>query len=196
LLSRTAETLRQAGHRCRGSSRANIANTSRSCGRSVDGGVSFSDPVRIDKPGQFADNPNRQDILPSKNARLAISPSLAYDATRDRLLWVYQNNLHRGISGADISLQTSDDFGATWSDARTISLAETGAPAPRDQFFPWLSVDESGNAHAIWYDTRNDPAYRVIETFQALSWLGTQASRSSHAGASSATITRSRHPTT
>jgi hypothetical protein len=85
---------------------------------------------------------------------------------------VYQNNLHRGVSGADISLQTSDDFGATWSDARTISLTETGAPAPRDQFFPWLSVDESGNVHAIWYDTRNDPAYRMIETFQALSTDG------------------------
>jgi hypothetical protein len=140
--------------------------------RSVDGGVSFADPVRIDKPGQFADNPNRQDILPSKNARLAISPSLAYDPTRDRLLWAYQNNLHRGVSGADISLQTSDDFGATWSDARTISVTETGAPAPRDQFFPWLSVDESGNVHAIWYDTRNDPAYRMIETFQALSTDG------------------------
>jgi hypothetical protein len=40
------------------------------------------------KHGQFADNPNRQDILPSKNARLPISPSLAYDPTRDRLLWV------------------------------------------------------------------------------------------------------------
>jgi hypothetical protein len=140
--------------------------------RSVDGGASFSDPVQIDKPGQFADNANRQDTLPAKNARLPISPSLAFDATRDRLLWAYQNNLHRGVSGADISLQTSDDFGATWSDAQTISLTETGAAAPRDQFFPWLSVDESGNVHAIWYDNRNDPANKLIETFQALSTDG------------------------
>jgi hypothetical protein len=55
------------------------------------------------------------------------------------------------------------------SDAETISLTGTGAAAPRDQFFPWLSVDESGNVHAIWYDNRNDPANRLIETFQALS---------------------------
>jgi hypothetical protein len=140
--------------------------------RSADGGTSFSDPVQIDKPGQFQDNPNRQDLLPGKNARLAISPSLAFDPTRGRLLWAYQNNLHRGTSGADISLQTSDDFGATWSDAQTISLTGTGAAAPRDQFFPWLSVDESGNVHAIWYDNRNDPANRLIETFQALSTDG------------------------
>src|SRR6266542_2582261 len=53
--------------------------------RSVDGGASFSDPVQIDKPGQFADNPNRQDNLPAKNARLPISPSLAFDATRGRM---------------------------------------------------------------------------------------------------------------
>ncbi len=140
--------------------------------RSVDGGASFSDPVQIDKPGQFADNPSRQDTLPAKNARLPISPSLVFDATRGRLLWAYQNNLHRGVSGADISLQTSDDFGATWSDAETISLTETAAAAPRDQFFPWLSVDESGNVHAIWYDNRNDLANKLIETFQALSTDG------------------------
>src|SRR6266540_586365 len=111
--------------------------------RSVDGGASFSNPVQIDKPGQFADNPNREDQLPAKNARLPISPSLAFDASRGRLLWAYQNNLQRGVSGADISLQTSDDFGATWSDAQTISL-QNGAAAPGDQFFPWLSLDESG----------------------------------------------------
>jgi hypothetical protein len=140
--------------------------------RSVDGGASFSDPVKIDKPGQFRDNPNREDQLPAKNARLPISPSLVFDATRGRLLWAYQNNLTRRVSGADISLQTSDDFGATWSDAQTISLTETGAAAPGDQFFPWLSVDESGNVHAIWYDNRNDLANKLIETFQALSTDG------------------------
>lgn len=140
--------------------------------RSTDGGASFTDPVRIDKPGQFRDNPNRQDILPAKHARLPISPSLAFDPSRDRLLFAFQNNLNRGGSGADIALQTSDDFGATWSDTRVISTTSSGAPAPNDQFFPWLSVDEIGNVHAIWYDNRNDPGNKWIETFQALSTDG------------------------
>jgi hypothetical protein len=140
--------------------------------RSTDGGASFQAPVRIDKPGQFADNPNRQDNLPGKHARLPISPSMVFDATRDRLVYVYQNNVNRAVSGADISLQTSNDFGATWSDATTISIADSGAAAPMDQFFPWIAVDETGNYHAIWFDNRNDPGNKLIETFQALSTDG------------------------
>lgn len=140
--------------------------------RSTDGGASFSEPVRIDKPGQFRDNPNRQDLLPAKSAYLGISPSLAFDPTRNRLLFVYQNNLHRARTGADISLQTSDDYGATWSDQRVISTKASGKPARNDQFFPWLSVDPSGNVHAIWYDNRHDPGNKWIETFQALSTDG------------------------
>jgi hypothetical protein len=30
-------------------------------------------------------------------------------------------------------------------------------------------VDEKGNLHAIWYDNRNDPGNKLIQTFQAFS---------------------------
>ena len=134
--------------------------------RSTDAGASFSTPVRIDKPGQFADNPNAQDRLQNKKARAPISPSFAYDPTRDRLLFAYQNNIDRTISKADISIQTSDDFGSTWSDAATVSVTDQGAAAPGDQFFPWLAVDEAtGNVFAVWFDNRNDPSNQLIETF-------------------------------
>jgi hypothetical protein len=140
--------------------------------RSTDGGQTFGSRVRIDKPGQFRDNPNRQDLLPAKKVRLPISPSMAFDPIRGRLLYAYQNNIHRALTGADISLQISDDYGASWSDAQTISVTSSGQPAPRDQFFPWLAVDESGNAHAIWYDNREDLANKRIRTFQAESTDG------------------------
>jgi hypothetical protein len=140
--------------------------------RSTDGGASFSAPVRIDKPGQFADNPNTQDILPAKHARIPMSPSMAFDPTRHRLLYAYQNYVDARTSGADISLQTSDDYGATWSNARPISVTPTGAAAPNDQFFPWLAVDPQGIAHAIWFDNRNDPGDKLIETFQGTSTDG------------------------
>jgi hypothetical protein len=134
--------------------------------RSTDGGGSFTAPVQIDKPGQFADSPSRQDLLPAKHARIAISPSLAFDPTRGRLLWAYENNIDRMTSGANISLQTSDDFGATWSDARAITVTGSGTPAPNDQFFPWLAVDDAtGDTFAVWYDNRNDPSNKLIETF-------------------------------
>ncbi|HXF35945.1 MAG TPA: sialidase family protein [Actinomycetota bacterium] len=116
-------------------------------------------------PGAFRDNPNTQDLLPAKHARLPVSPSLAYDPTRGRLLFAYQNNRHRGVSGADLSLQFSDDLGATWSAPTSIAVTASGTAAPGDQFFPWLAVDPSGTIHAIWYDTRNDPGNKLIETF-------------------------------
>jgi hypothetical protein len=141
--------------------------------RSTDGGGSFSAPVRIDKAGQFADNPNVQDRLQNKKARAPISPSLAYDPTRNRLLFVYQNNIDRVISKADISIQTSDDFGSTWSDAATVSVTASGAAAPGDQFFPWLAVDEAtGGVFAMWFDNRNDRANQMIETFLGVSTDG------------------------
>lgn len=137
--------------------------------RSTDGGATWSMPVQIDKPGQFADNPSAKDILPGKQFRAPISPSLAFDATTGSLSLAYQNTLNRATSGADISFQQSRDFGATWSDARVISITASGAAAPNDQFFPWLAVDEAGNLHAIWYDNRNDSGNRLMETFQGFS---------------------------
>jgi hypothetical protein len=55
------------------------------------------------------------------------------------------------------------------SHAKFISITPTGAPAPNDQFMPWIAVDENGNLHAIWYDNRNDPDNHMMETFQAFS---------------------------
>jgi hypothetical protein len=141
--------------------------------RSTNGGGGFSTPVRIDKPGQFADNPSRQDLLPAKHAGIAISPSLAFDPVGNRLLFAYQNNIDRGTTGADVSIQTSDDFGASWSDAAPVAVTPSGDPAPHDQFFPWLTIDDTtGDAYAIWYDNRNDAGNRLIETFVGVSTDG------------------------
>jgi hypothetical protein len=135
----------------------------------TDGGGSFTPAVHIDKPGQFADNPNSGDILPSKQAWIPISPSLAFNATTGTLDYVYQNNINRTVSRSDISFQQSSDFGASWSNAKTISTTASGAPAPQDQFFPWISVDDAGSLNVIWFDNRNDPGDTLIETFQAKS---------------------------
>jgi hypothetical protein len=138
--------------------------------RSTDGGASFGDIVRVDGPGQFADNPNRMDQLPGKgHVRLPISLSLAYDATRGRLLLAYQNNVNRTVSGADITLQRSDDFGVTWAAPNPISVDASGAAAPGDQWFPALGTDSQGNYFAIWQDNRNSASGALTETFQGMS---------------------------
>jgi hypothetical protein len=137
--------------------------------RSVDGGKTFGPAVQIDHPGEFADNPNLSDHLPNKAFRAPLSPSLAFNEVTGALEYVYQNNVNRLVSGADISFQQSKDFGATWSHAKFISITPDGAPAPNDQYLPWIAVDEAGNLHAIWYDNRNDPENKMMETWQAFS---------------------------
>jgi hypothetical protein len=137
--------------------------------RSTDGGNIFTAPVQINFPTEFLDNPNPFDLLPDKNFRAPLSPSLAFNPVTKALEFVYQNNVNMTVSGADISFQQSKDYGATWSHAKTISITPSGAPAPNDQFEPWIAVDEKGNLHAIWYDNRNDPGNKLIQTFQAFS---------------------------
>jgi len=141
--------------------------------RSTDGGVSFGPTVQVSRLSEWTDNPNRQDQLPGKgHVRLPGTISLAYDATRSRLIFMDQNAIDAESSGANISVQTSGNFGATWSHSSWVSVGRSGAPARGDQFFPAVGVDGSGVYSAIWQDTRNDPGSHLIETFQGTSTDG------------------------
>jgi hypothetical protein len=141
--------------------------------RSTDGGNSFGDVVRVDRAGEWMDNPNRNDYLPGKGAvRLPGTISLSSDATRSRLVFLNHNAIDRTDSGTNISVQTSDDFGDTWSHSRWVSVNGSGDPARGDQFFPAVGVDSAGTYFAIWQDTRRDPANHLIDTFQATSTNG------------------------
>jgi hypothetical protein len=141
--------------------------------RSTDGGNTFGDVVRVDRPGDWVDNPNYNDYLPGKGAvRFPNTLSLVYDATRGRLVLLDQNSIDRTSSLTNISVQTSDDFGATWSRSRWVSVNGAGDPARGDQFFPAVGVDSAGTYFAIWQDTRRDIGNHLIDTFQATSTDG------------------------
>jgi hypothetical protein len=140
--------------------------------RSIDGGRTFGHRVKINKPGEWADDPNAQDLLPDKNARIGISPALAFDPTGKILVYLFENEVHRATSGSDISFARSTDFGAHWTHAHTLSVTANGHPAPNDQFFPAVAADGQGGLRAIWFDNRNDPMNRLIETWQAHSTDG------------------------
>jgi hypothetical protein len=140
--------------------------------KSTNGGQTFlPSAVQIDKPGQYADfqDAANDDTLPPTNFRAPNTPSLAYSPTTGSLLFVYQNNVNRPVSKADISFQTSTDGGLHWSDASFLSTMTSGQPAPNDQFFPWAAADESGRFYVIWFDRRLDPANVRINTWQAVS---------------------------
>jgi hypothetical protein len=140
--------------------------------KSTDGGQTFlSSAVQIDKPGQYADfvDGSGSDTIPPTNFRAPNTTSLAYSPKTGHLLFVYQNNVNRPTSQADISYQTSSDGGMTWSNSKFLSTGSSGQPAVNDQFFPWAASDESGRFYVIWFDRRLDPANVRINTWQAVS---------------------------
>src|SRR5579859_542566 len=136
---------------------------------STNGGATFGPIVRIDKPGQFRDNPDPGDQLPNKSFRAPIAPSLNWNAATGTLAFMYQNNINRKVSGSDISVQTSTDGGATWSDARFVAVGSDGDPAKNDQFFSWVTSNPAGTFFAIWLDNRSDPGNKLIETWEGVS---------------------------
>lgn len=143
--------------------------------RSTDGGQSFlPNAVQVDKPGQYMDflDAAKDDTLPPTSFRAPNTPSLAYDPANGSLTFLYQNNINRAVSKADISYQRSTDGGQHWSNARFLSVTKSGAPAPNDQFFPWAAAASNGNLYAIWFDRRQDPANISINTWEARSANG------------------------
>jgi hypothetical protein len=143
--------------------------------RSTDGGQSFlPQAVQVDKPGQYMDfvDAAKDDTLPPTSFRAPNTPSLAYDPRTGSLTFLYQNNINRSASAADISYQRSTDGGQTWSDMRFLSVTGSGNPAPNDQFFPWVAAAGNGNLYAIWFDRRLDPANIRINTWEARSANG------------------------
>jgi hypothetical protein len=143
--------------------------------RSTNGGQSFlANSVQVDKPGQFADflDAAKDDTLPPTQFRAPNTPSLAYNPVTGSLTFLYQNNINRAVSKADISFQQSADGGQHWSGMRFLSVTKSGKPAPNDQFFPWVAAASNGNLYAIWFDRRLDPANININTWEARSANG------------------------
>ncbi len=162
------------------------ANTGIRFKRSTDGGASWpATPVAVNKPGQWADTPLNNGRLPDKHARGGQIESMAYNPSTGSLDLVTQNYANGATTGSDITFQRSTDHGATWSNAQPISITGGGQPAPNDQFQPWISAAPNGDLYAIWFDNRNDPNNRLIETFQGFSsddgatWTNTNLSTSS-----------------
>lgn len=136
--------------------------------KSADGGNTFlAKPVNVNKPGQWRDNPDTDDLLPNTNFRAPNTVSLAYSPKTGTLAFVYANYIAgRGNGNIDVSL--SHNGGLTWSNAKTISLSGD-APARNNQFFPWIAATPSGRFVAIWLDRRQDPGNHDIGTFEATS---------------------------
>jgi len=59
-------------------------------------------------------------------------------------------------SDYDVYIRHSDDEGQSWSSAVRINDDPHGNG--RDQFHPWITVDNTGIVSAVWLDRRHDPS--------------------------------------
>lgn len=71
-------------------------------------------------------------------------------------IYIAYINIGSGSNDYDLYVRHSDNQGASWSSARRIN--DDTFDNGRDQFHPWLTVDNTGVVHAVWLDRRQDPA--------------------------------------
>jgi hypothetical protein len=121
--------------------------------KSTDGGLTFG---------------TDQVISPCPNAWF---PSMAVDLSGGQYngnIYVAWNDERNG--DGDIFLSVSSDEGSTWSIAKRINNDPVGNG--REQYWPWVTVSQSGEIDLIFYDTRNTPNNSIIEAYLARSTDG------------------------
>lgn len=89
-------------------------------------------------------------------------PALNSDVS---LLSPYMGNLYlvfmdENVTDMDIFFMKSEDNGATWSER--LRLNDDPEHNGADQFHPWLTVDDAGVVHAVFYDRRLDAEHNWL----------------------------------
>ncbi len=132
---------------------------------SLNGGVSFGADKTVVQITGISDSPcYRRNSFPSLDVDRSLSP---YSGS------VYVTWSDRRDGDPDIYFTYSRDEGDTWSTPLRLNTDPVGNG--RDQFFPWLSIDDRGRVNVIWYDARNDPDNQILEVWGAVSRDGGQS---------------------
>jgi hypothetical protein len=117
--------------------------------KSTDGGESFGTAVAAASALSAPPNP----LIGSKFRVNAAFPAIATDPTdADRLYVTWSSN--NGTSQTDVFVSRSLNGGDTWS--APVRVNDDPLGNPRDQFFPWVAVDDDGIVRVMWGDDRLD----------------------------------------
>jgi hypothetical protein len=123
--------------------------------RSTNGGVSFGPDVVVDTIfGSFGGFPS-------------IEADISGGSRNGYLYTAYSDGRNGDL---DVFLKSSSNGGATWSAPVRINDDSTGNG--KDQYWPWIAVDELGTVAILYYDTRNTPDNTISETYVARSTDG------------------------
>ncbi len=127
--------------------------------RSTDGGVSFGYHAQVDTLG------NGASINPP--GFTSIAADLSPGPRKGWLYIVWSDNKSGDL---DVYLSASRDNGATWTAPRRVNNDSLGNG--KEQFWPWIAVDDRGVISVVYSDTRNTPNLSIFETYLAYSWDG------------------------
>ena len=83
---------------------------------------------------------------------------------------VYVAYMNRTSGDEDIFFLKSTDSGNNWSSP--VRLNDDALSNGRDQFHPWISVNEDGVITAVFFDRRNDPANLSYDLYMTQSFDG------------------------
>lgn len=148
--------------------------------QSADGGVTFSEPVRISTFSLTCFPPGSGvacDLVGIDSSRVYPSPHLRVDKSgglydgRVYAVWTANGMMTNETTGTDVYFSVSDDHGASWSLPKVLNDDNN---ADLHQFFPSLTVNKTGTLVITWYDRREDPANLMTQFYMTYSSDGGQ----------------------
>lgn len=141
---------------------------------STDGGLTFSSQIQAatyTEPGVFNSTFGRYVL--KGDIRVSGFPQIACDLSngpyRGRYYINYSANPF-GADNADVFVVRSTDKGVTWNNLTPKRVNDDATT--NDQWMSDISVDNQGRVWVMWYDSRNDPANNLTETYCAVSTDG------------------------
>lgn len=139
--------------------------------KSTDGGVSWSAPVTM-ATVRLATAPCGAfyGCLPNTGERVSNIPAIAVDNSTGPNSGKLYSVMYDFTGGAmKIQVVSSTDDGSTWSAPKRVVPTNVAG----DQFFPWISVNNSSGEIAVtWHDRRDDPSNVNYRAYGASSTNG------------------------